>query len=92
MFYWSFIGWAVYLYKIEPYTGLLMYHIIPSIILIVSNGIILSKLRFARSARGNMTTGNPLDVWALKQFISQTCPQVDKRIWHECLHRFNGHM
>ena len=70
MFYWSFIGWAVYLYKIEPYTGLLMYHIIPSIILIVSNGIILSKLRFARSARGNMTTGNPLDVWALKQYFS----------------------
>ena len=53
-----FSGWAVYLYKIEPYTGLLMYHLIPSIILIVSNGIILSKLRSARLTRGNMATGN----------------------------------
>ena len=50
-------GWAIYLYRIEPYTGLLMYHIIPSIILIVSNVMILSKLRIARSQRGSMTSG-----------------------------------
>ena len=62
-------GWAVYLYKIEPYTGLLMYHLIPSVILIVSNCIILYKLRFARLARGNMTTGKSWDVCALKYYF-----------------------